>query len=104
MLKFALPSVISLLVNALYNIVDQIFIGQGVGYLANGATNVIFPITVIAMALALMFGDGGAAYLSLKNGQGDKEQAEKGVCSSITMLIILSIFFKSVYGIWTEDL
>ena len=92
MLKFALPSVISLLVNALYNIVDQIFIGQGVGYLGNGATNVIFPITVIAMALALMFGDGGAAYLSLKNGQGDKEQAEKGVCSSITMLIILSIF------------
>ncbi|MFA9463092.1 MAG: hypothetical protein ACERKN_02260 [Velocimicrobium sp.] len=51
--KFAIPCVISLLVNALYNIVDQIFIGRGVGYLGNGATNVIFPITVISLALAL---------------------------------------------------
>lgn len=84
---------ISLVVNALYNIVDQIFIGQGVGYLGNGATNVIFPITVIAMALALMFGDGGAAYLSLKNGQGDKENAEKGVCNALSMLICLGILF-----------
>lgn len=48
-LKFAVPSVIALLVNSLYNIVDQIFIGWGVGYLGNGATNVVFPITIIAL-------------------------------------------------------
>ena len=58
MLKFAVPCILSLLVSSLYNIVDQIFIGWGVGYLGNGATNVVFPITVIALAVALMIGDG----------------------------------------------
>ena len=65
MLKFAVPCTLSLLVSSLYNIVDQIFIGWGVGYLGNGATNVVFPITVIALAIALMIGDGCAAYLSI---------------------------------------
>ena len=58
--RFAIPCVISLLVNSLYNIVDQIFIGWGVGYLGNGATNVVFPITIITLALAVLIGDGGA--------------------------------------------
>ena len=58
--RFAIPCVISLVVNALYNIVDQIFIGWGVGYLGNGATNVVFPITIITLALAVLIGDGGA--------------------------------------------
>lgn len=62
-LKFAVPSVIALLVNSLYNIVDQIFTGWGIGYLGNGATNVVFPITIIALALSMMIGNGGAAYL-----------------------------------------
>ena len=53
--KFAIPCVISLLVNSLYNIVDQIFIGWGVGYLGNGATNVVFPITIVALALSLIY-------------------------------------------------
>lgn len=104
MLKFALPSVISLLVNALYNIVDQIFIGQGVGYIGNGATNVVFPISVIALALALMFGDGGAAYLSLKNGEGDRQSAEKGACSSITMLAILGTILFTVGLLFIEPI
>ena len=69
--KFAIPCVISLLVNSLYNIVDQIFIGWGVGYLGNGATNIVFPITIITLALAVLVGDGGAAYLSLKLGEGE---------------------------------
>lgn len=60
-LKFAIPCVIALVVNSLYNIVDQIFIGWGVGYLGNGATNVVFPITIIALAFAVLIGDGGAA-------------------------------------------
>ena len=69
MLKFSIPCIMSLLVSALYNIVDQIFIGRGVGYLGNGATNVVFPITIIALAIALMIGDGCAAYLSICQGK-----------------------------------
>ena len=69
--RFAIPCVISLVVNSLYNIVDQIFIGWGVGYLGNGATNVVFPITIIALAFAVLIGDGGAAFMSLKLGEGD---------------------------------
>ena len=89
--RFAIPCVISLLVNALYNIVDQIFIGRGVGYLGNGATNVVFPITVIALAVALLIGDGGAAYLSLRLGEGDKESAQKGVGNAVTMVTIAGL-------------
>ena len=89
--RFAIPCVISLLVNALYNIVDQIFIGRGVGYLGNGATNVVFPITVIALAFALLIGDGGAAYLSLRLGEGDKESAQKGVGNAVTMVTIAGL-------------
>ena len=63
---FAVPSIISMVVSTLYNIVDQIFIGRGVGYLGNGATNVILPLTVIALALGLMIGDGTTAYFSLR--------------------------------------
>lgn len=88
--RFAVPSVISLLVNALYNIVDQIFIGRGIGYLGNGATTVVFPITVIATAFALLIGDGGATFLSLKLGEGKEDEAGKGVGNSIAMLIAVS--------------
>ena len=65
-LRFSIPCIISMLVNSLYNMVDQIFIGRGVGMLGNGATNVVFPISVIALAFYLMFGDGASAYLSIK--------------------------------------
>ena len=58
MRKFSIPCIISLLVNSLYNIVDQIFIGWKVGTLGNGATNVVFPLTMICLAFSLMFGDG----------------------------------------------
>ena len=71
--KFSIPCIISMLVNSLYNIVDQIFIGQGVGYLGNGATNVVFPLVMICLAFSLMFGDGASAYLSLKLGEKKKK-------------------------------
>ena len=89
--KFAIPCVISLVVNALYNIVDQIFIGWGVGYLGNGATNIVFPITIIALALAVLIGDGGAAYLSLKLGEGDLDSVKKGVGNAAVMITIAGI-------------
>ncbi len=93
MLKYAVPSVIALVVNALYNIVDQIFIGWGVGTLGNSATNVIFPLTMIITAFSLLLGDGGAAYLSLELGRQNHEKAQKGVNNTISWLIIAAVFF-----------
>jgi putative MATE family efflux protein len=89
--KFSIPCIISLLVNSLYNIVDQIFIGWGVGYLGNGATNVVFPITMVCLAFALMFGDGSSAYLSLKLGEKKKEEASRGVANGILLSVIVSV-------------
>lgn len=89
--KFAIPSVIALVVNSLYNIVDQIFIGWGVGYLGNGATNIVFPITVICLAFALLFGDGSSAYLSLKLGEKKGKEASKGVGNGIIVSVITAI-------------
>ena len=102
--KFAIPCIISMVVNALYNIVDQIFIGWGVGYLGNGATNIVFPITVICMAFALMFGDGTSAYLSLKLGEKKQKEAEKGVGSGIVVGSIVSILLCAIVLIFLPQL
>ena len=91
MRKFSIPCIISLVVNSLYNIVDQIFIGWGVGYLGNGATNVVFPFTMIALAFALMFGDGSSAFLSLKLGEKKEKEASKGVGNGIFLAVVVSI-------------
>ena len=98
MIHFAVPSIISLVVNSLYNMVDQIFIGQGVGYLGNAATNVILPLTTFAMALALMVGDGVAAFMSLNLGKNEADEAAHGVGNAIAFTvglgIILTILFE----------
>ena len=95
---------ISLLVNSLYNIVDQIFIGWDVGYLGNGATNVVFPITIVTLALSLMIGDGAAAFLSLKLGEGDIASAKKGVANAITLVTIVSIVLTAVFLILIDPI
>ena len=71
--KFAIPCICSLIISCLYNIVDQIFVGNGVGYLGNAATGVIFPITVVGWGLSLFFGDGAAAALSVSLGRGKRK-------------------------------
>ena len=91
--KFSIPCIISLLVNSLYNMVDQIFIGWGVGYLGNGATNVVFPLNMICLAFALMIGDGASAFLSLKLGEKKKDEAGKGVTNAIILSIVIAILF-----------
>lgn len=78
--KYATPCVISLVVNGLYNIVDQIFIGHGVGYLGNSATNVVFPLTIFSAALGVLLGDAAATYMSLKLGEGKPQKANRGGC------------------------
>lgn len=104
MKKFSIPCIISLVVNSLYNIVDQIFIGWGVGYLGNGATNIVFPLTMICLAFALMFGDGSSAFLSLKLGEKKKDEAAKGVGNGIIISIIVSILFCVVSSIFLKDI
>ena len=94
--KFSIPCIISMLVNSLYNIVDQIFVGQGVGYLGNGATSIIFPLVMIYLSLACMFGDGASAFLSLKLGENKKEKAAKGVGNGIVISTISSIILSII--------
>lgn len=103
-LKFAIPCVIAMVVSALYNFVDQIFIGQGVGYIGNAATNIAFPFVVLAQGFALLFGDGAAAFYSIKLGEGNKTEGAKGVGNAITMLIVTGIVFFAVGYIFLEKL
>ena len=100
LLKFSIPCIMSLLVSALYNIVDQIIIGRGVGYLGNGATNVVFPITVISLAVALMLGDGCAAFLSLCQGKKDIRSANKSVGNAVSLLVIRSLIMTALFAIF----
>lgn len=96
LLAFALPCVISMLINSIYNIVDQIFIGKGVGTLGNAATNVIFPLVIIFNAIAGLIGNGAAANLSLKLGANEREDAKKSVGQAITLSIIVSILVSLI--------
>lgn len=91
LLSFAIPCVISMLINSVYNIVDQIFIGKGVGTVGNAATNVIFPLVLIYGAVASLIGNGTSANLSLKLGEGKKDEAKKSLGSSITTTIIIAL-------------
>ena len=96
LISFAIPCVISMLINSVYNIVDQIFIGKGVGTLGNAATNVIFPLVIIFNAVAGLIGNGAAANLSLKLGEGKKEEGGKIVGSAVTVSIIFSIMLSVI--------
>ena len=104
MLKFALPCTVSLLVGALYNIVDQIFIGWGVGYLGNGATNVVFPLTVLALGLAVMIGDGACSYVSICFGKNQPENANRAVGSAVTLSVLVGIAAAVLYAVFQMPL
>ena len=104
LLKFSIPCIMSLLVSALYNIVDQIFIGRGIGYLGNGATNVVFPITIISLAIALMIGDGCAAFLSLCQGKKDLRSAKKSVGNALTLLVVIGIVMTALFAIFKTQI
>lgn len=87
--RFAVPSIIAMLVSAVYNIADQLFIGNAVGTLGNAATNIAFPLSMLCTSLALLFGIGGAASFNLHMGAGRKEEAPYYIGNSITMLLSL---------------
>ena len=104
MVKFSLPCTISLLVGALYNIVDQIFIGWGVGYLGNGATNVVFPLTVLALGLAVMIGDGACSYVSICFGKGRPADANRAVGSAVTLSALTGVLVAALYAVFQTPL
>lgn len=98
MVKFSIPCVLSLLVSALYNIVDQIFIGNSeLSTLGNAAAGVVFPIFIIAQAFAWCFGDGCAAYMNICQGGNDPQRVHKAVGTGITVTLICSIALMAVF-------
>lgn len=98
MLKFSIPCVLSLLVSALYNIVDQIFIGNSeLSALGNAATGVVFPIFIIAQAFAWCFGDGCAAYLNICQGKGDTQSSHKAIGTGILVTLFSSLVLMAVF-------
>ena len=105
LLKFSIPCVMGLLISALYNIVDQIFIGNSeLGYLGNAATGVSFPVICIANAFAWCVGDGAASYLSICAGRKDSDSAHKCVGTGITVSFIISMTLLLVCEIFAEPL
>lgn len=96
MVKFAVPSILGMLVSALYNIVDQLFIGHAVGIDGNTATNVAFPLTTVCTALALLFGIGGASCFNLTLGRGDKKQAGFFAGNAFTLLAVSGVILSVI--------
>lgn len=101
---YAVPSIISMLVGALYNIVDQFFIGRSVGMLGNAATNVAFPLSTLCTAAALLFGVGGAATFSLKLGAKKEEEAAKAVGNATTLLALVGVVISVIVLVFLRPL
>ena len=97
---FAIPSIVAMLVSALYNIVDQFFIGRTVGPLGNAATNIAFPLSISCTALALFFGIGGASAFNLAMGKGDKEDASNYIGNSIVMMVASGLILTLITQIF----
>ncbi len=104
--KYALPCIISLLVGALYNIVDQVFIANAayLGSYGNAANTVVFPLTVIALAIAVMVGDGCCAFVSLRLGKGEKSEASRSIGNSIFMTVVFSLLLTAIYLLFDDSL
>jgi putative MATE family efflux protein len=106
MQKYAIPCIISLLVAALYNIVDQIFIANAtyLGSYGNAANTVVFPLTVVALAIAVMIGDGCCAFVSISLGANRKEDAHRSIGSAVLLCIISSLVLTAIYLIFQEQI
>ena len=106
MKRYASPCIISLLVGALYNIVDQIFIANAsyLGSYGNAANTVVFPLTVVALAIAVMVGDGCCAFVSIALGRGDPDQAKKSVGGSVVMIVAASLVLTALYLAFSDGI
>ena len=106
MRKYAVPCIISLLVGALYNIVDQIFIANAsyLGSYGNAANTVVFPLTVVALAVAVMIGDGCCAFVSMSLGENDTERAKRSVGNAVVLIVTGSVILTAVYLIFADSI
>lgn len=102
MVQFAVPGIIALVVNSLYNMVDQIFIGNGVGYLGNAATNVILSLMTVVLAAGLMIGDGCAAFMGLSMGKGKADKTANGLGNAIVLTIAFGVVFTILCEVFLE--
>lgn len=102
--QFAVPSIISMLVMALYNIIDQFFIGRKIGEVGNAATNIVFPLTTSCVAIALLCGIGGAACFNLSLGRGKKEEAMHFAGNALSLMLILGIILSVCSEIFLNPL
>ncbi len=108
LLKFSIPCILALLITSLYNIVDQIFIGhgtaEGLGAVGNAATSIVFPLTLVAVALSGMFGDGTAAFLSICQGRKDTKNSHRAVGSSTIIVLLLSVVLVALGFIFADQI
>lgn len=106
MRKFSIPCVISLVVGALYNIVDQIFIANAdyLGSYGNAANTVVFPLTVLALGIAVMIGDGCCAFVSIALGKNEKENAHRSVGNAIVLCLISSLILTALYLLFSTQI
>ncbi|MBQ3891129.1 MAG: MATE family efflux transporter [Lachnospiraceae bacterium] len=102
--KFAIPSIVAMLVSALYNIVDQFFIGHSIGELGNAATNIAFPLSISCTSIALLLGIGGASAFNLAMGEGDKERAPFYIGNSATALAGLGLILAIITEVFLDKL
>jgi putative MATE family efflux protein len=101
---FSIPAMASMIANALYNIIDQIFIGHAIGYLGNAATTVAFPITTIALAIGTLLGVGGSAFAAIKLGEGNNELAEKTLTMVSSWLFVIGIIIGVLGLVFLEPI
>ena len=106
MRRYAVPCIISLLVGALYNIVDQVFIANAdyLGSYGNAANTVVFPLTVVALAVAVFIGDGCCAFVSIALGRGDHEDAHKAVGNAVVLCVVSSLVLTALYLLFAEPI
>jgi Na+-driven multidrug efflux pump len=102
--SFSLPAIVGMVVNSLYNIVDRIFLGRGIGSLAIAATTVAFPIMIILMAVSVLIGVGATALISIRLGEQRQEEAEKVIGTATTMIILLPTIFAFIFFLYTEPI
>ena len=100
--KFSLPAVVGMIVSALYNVIDSIFVGQGVGEIALTAVTIAFPIMMLLMAVGMLIGIGAATLVSLRLGEKNKEEAEMILGNALTMMTVL-ILATTGLALWYLD-
>src|SRR5690554_2204100 len=104
LLRFSVPAIVGMLVQALYNVVDRIFVGNGVGALGIAGITVVFPVMLVIMAFSMLIGLGATALISIKLGEGNKQEAEQIVSTAVVMLVLVSAVISALGLIFLDPL